>query len=328
MANAKRQRVLVTGALGKVGVRVVQAFHSAGWEVVASDVVRGVFDTPTADAPDPLGRGGATFRGTPPSNYQQADLTAAGDVLSMLLRFKPDVVVHVAAIPDLEHNSPSTVFCANVSMTFNVVEACVATGVPRLVYVSSEQAPGFFSNKVATAVGVEWHPDYAPVDEEHRCAPSNPYALSKQFGELLCDAAVLRAGGKLSAISIRPSWCQDERNIERNLGPHIRDQSLPQDGLWSYIDIYDLADAIVLAAQTPTPGHEVVYVAAADNIGNRDLAAAIKCHYPSTHVRPLDRVDASGISSAKAKRLLGWVPRRSWKDYLDNNGRLKTLSRL
>jgi hypothetical protein len=52
----------------------------------------------------------------------------------------------------------------------------------------------------------------------------------------------------VAVISIRPSWCQDERNIERNLGPLIRDHSIPQEGLWSYIDIYDLANAIVLAA--------------------------------------------------------------------------------
>jgi hypothetical protein len=31
-------------------------------------------------------------------------------------------------------------------------------------------------------------------------------------------------------------------------------------------------------------------------------------------------VDASGISSAKAHRMLGWQPKRSWRDYLDENG--------
>jgi nucleoside-diphosphate-sugar epimerase len=32
-------------------------------------------------------------------------------------------------------------------------------------------------------------------------------------------------------------------------------------------------------------------------------------------------VDASGISIAKARRLLGWNPTRSWRDYLDEDGR-------
>jgi UDP-glucose 4-epimerase len=96
-----------------------------------------------------------------------------------------------------------------------------------------------------------------------------------------------------------------------------------QEGLWSYIDIYDLADAIVLAASNTTlEGHEVLYIAAADNIGGRDLAQAMADHYgDAVPVRPLTRVDASGISCEKAGRLLGWTPRRSWRDYLDEQGR-------
>jgi nucleoside-diphosphate-sugar epimerase len=147
------------------------------------------------------------------------------------------------------------------------------------------------------------------------------YALSKHFGEQICDAAIRRTSGSIKIISIRPSWCQDERNIERNLGPLIRDLSIPQEGLWSYIDIYDLADAIVLAAASEVAGHEVLYISAADNIGGRDFAAAIERQYgQSIEMRPLDRVDSSGISCAKAKRLLGWEPKRSWRDYLDEQG--------
>ena len=140
-------------------------------------------------------------------------------------------------------------------------------------------------------------------------------------------------------------WTQ--RNIERNLGPLIRDHSIPQEGLWSYIDIYDLADAIVLSASagvssvcavlglhaqymtgrcnlSETAGHEVLYIAAADNIGGRDMAAAIQSHYgDAIELRELARPDASGISCAKAKRMLGWEPKRSWRDYLDEHGHAK-----
>lgn len=307
--NPGIRRVLVTGANGKVGMRVVQAFgaSTAGepWEVVATDVARGVFDTPgTKD----------------PWNYQQADLCDAGEVFSMVARFQPDAVVHIAAIPDIEHNAPHTIFTNNISATFNVVEACVQLGVKRLVNISSEQAPGFFSNHGPPA-GAVCTPKYCPVDEEHPMQPNNPYSLSKSFGEQICDAAVRRTSGALQIISIRPSWCQDERNIERNLGPLIRDHSIGQEGLWSYIDIYDLADAIVLSAACEVPGHEVVYIAAADNIGGRDMAKAMGKHYGDTvEVRMLSRPDASGISCEKARRLLGWAPKRSWRDYLDQEG--------
>ena len=73
----------------------------------------------------------------------------------------------------------------------------------------------------------------------------------------------------------------DERNITRNLGPLIRDASIPQEGLWSYIDIYDLAESIVLAATAETPGHEVLYIAAADNIGSSPLRRNRAAHAAS-----------------------------------------------
>ena len=37
-------------------------------------------------------------------------------------------------------------------------------------------------------------------------------------------------------------------------------------------------------------------------------------------LRELARPDASGISSAKAERILGWKAKRSWRDHLDTQG--------
>lgn len=45
-------------------------------------------------------------------------------------------------------------------------------------------------------------------------------------------------------------------------------------------------------------------------------------YYGNTiELRGLDREDASGITSAKAQRMLGWNPKRSWRDFLDVEGR-------
>ena len=44
----------------------------------------------------------------------------------------------------------------------DVVEACVALGVPKLVNISSEQAPGFFSNNGPPG-GAVVQPKYCPV---------------------------------------------------------------------------------------------------------------------------------------------------------------------
>jgi len=288
-------KVLVTGAHGKVGQATVTALQASGHEVTACDVARPVFDTPEPGAP----------------RYQQADLTDSGQAYAVVRGHH--AVVHSAAIPEPTQNPPHVVFGNNLMSTFNVLEAAVRFGVTRFVNLSSETVPGFFFPER------DFLPSYVPVDEAHPIAPQDPYALAKHFGEQLCDAAVRRSD--IRCTSIRPSWVQTPDNYARNLGPLLRDRSKLTPSLWAYIDVFDLADALVLAVQGDLVGHEVFYIASPDNVGGRDFAAALREHYgEAIELRPLERVDASGISSAKAQRLLGWNPKRSWRDHLDDHG--------
>jgi nucleoside-diphosphate-sugar epimerase len=291
-------RVLVTGARGKVGTATTAALIDAGHDVTCTDVMRGVFERPLPGEPA----------------YIQADLTHPGDAFAVVRGM--NAVIHAAAIPDPTHNTPATVFQNNIMSTFNVIEAAVRFGVSRFVNVSSETVPGFFFPERP------FLPDYVPVDENHRVRPQDPYALSKYFGELLMDAAVQRSD--IRCVSIRPCWVQHEGNYERNLGPQVRDPSLLSPNLWSYIDVYDLADALVLAAESNLPGHELFYIASPDNVGGVPFVEMVRKHYgEQIQIRPVDRKDASGISSAKAMKMLGYAPKRSWRDYLDDQGRLK-----
>ena len=288
-------RVLLTGSQGKVGRAASAALLAAGHQVTGVDVARPVFDRPEPGQAD----------------YVQADLTSAGDAYAVVRGH--DAVVHAAAIPEPTRNAPHTVFSNNLVATFNVLEAAVRWDVTRFVNISSETVPGFFFPERPVL------PAYVPVDEDHPIAPQDPYALSKHFGEQLMDAAVRRSD--LRCTSIRPSWVQTPDNYARNLGPMLRDRNETSAGIWSYIDVEDLADAIVLAVTTDLPGHEVFYIASPDNVGGRDLAAAVREHYgDAIEVRPLARPDASGISCAKAERLLGYRPTRSWRDHLDAHG--------
>ena len=292
-------RVLVTGAKGKVGSAAVSALLAAGHDVRASDLARGVFERTLPGEPD---------------EYVQADLTDAGDAFAIVRGV--DAVVHAGAIPDPTKNPPHVVFENNLIATFNVLEAAVRFGVGRFVNVSSETVPGFFFPERP------FLPDYVPVDEEHPIGPQDPYALSKWFGELLMDAGAARS--EIRCISLRPSWVQNQANYERNLGRQVRDPAVLSPNLWSYTDAYDLADAIVLAVGSDLPGHEVCYIAAPDNVGNRPLAELVRRYCgDEIEIRPLAREDASAISCAKAERLLGYSPRRSWRDYLDDEGRAR-----
>jgi UDP-glucose 4-epimerase len=292
-------RILVTGARGKVGSAAVANLIDAGHDVTSLDVGAPVFEAPEPGAPA----------------YMQADLADAGDAFAAVRGH--DAVIHSAAIPEPTRNPPHVVFRNNLMATFNVIEAAIRTGVPRVVNVSSETVPGFFFPER------EFLPDYVPVDEQHPIRPQDPYATAKHFGEQLMDAAVRRSD--LTGVSIRPSWVQWEGNYARNLSPALRDpENTPSASLWAYIDVYDLADALRLGAERDTPGHEVVYIASPDNHANRPLAELVRHHHgDAIELRELDREDASGISIRKARELLGYDPQRSWRDYLTEDGELR-----
>ena len=291
-------RILVTGARGKVGAATLPALLDAGHEVTALDVGAPVFEAPQPGAPA----------------YLQADLADAGDAFAAVRGH--DAVIHSAAIPEPTRNPPHQVFRNNLMATFNVIEAAVRFGVPRVVNVSSETVPGFFFAERP------WIADYAPIDEQHPTRPQDPYAIAKHFGEQLMDAATRRSD--LTGISIRSSWVQWEGNYAHNLSPALRDpENTPSPSFWSYIDAYDLADALRLAAEADTPGHEAIYIASPDNHANRPLADLVRHHHGNeVEVRAHGREDASGTSIARARELIGYAPQRSWRDYLSEDGEL------
>jgi len=283
--------VLVTGAAGMVGRAVVPVLRSAGHRVVATDLP-----------------------GALPAAGVHADLADAGQADALIGGAGFEAVVHAAAIPSPGQHPPHVVFANNTMATFNVIEACVASGVRRLVNISSV---GVLGLHYATR---RFLPDYLPIDEQHPLRPQDPYGLSKLFGEQLCDAAVRRS--ELRCISLRPAWVQDAASYAADLGPLIRAGQPRGVAGWPYIDARDLAGAACPAVTSDLPGHEAFYIAAPDTTGGIDLHAAWRTANPgsATHLRPLSRPDASGIDSGKAQRLLGWQVTRTWRDYLTDSG--------
>ena len=289
-------RILVTGARGKVGAATVHHLLRSCHDVTAVDIVAPVYERARE------------------VRYVQADMSDASHAAAVMPGH--DAVIHAAAIPNPVKNPPHVIFQNNVMATYNAIEAAERAGVARFVHASSETVPGFaYPTRY-------FHADYAPIDEGHRVAPQDSYALSKSVGEALMDAAVARSD--MTGVSVRPTWIQWEGNIERNVGPIVRARGADKSAsFWSYVAVYDVADLLVLAATGNLTGHEVLYAAAADNANGLPLHDLIQRHFGNgVELRTVPREDASGISCAKAVRLLGWKPSRSWRDWLDLDGYL------
>ena len=286
-------RVLVTGAMGKVGSAAARSLL-ANHEVVCTDLVQPNYDRLSRE---------------PGAMYIQADLREPGD--AFIVTRGCDAIVHCAAIPTDRNNTPHNVFRNNLLATFNLAEAAVSLGVTRVVNISSAAVASFASMDGRL-------PPYLPIDEDQPIYPHDSYSLTKYFGEQITSSITRRSS--VRCISLRPCWTQRASDYGSNLGPGIR-VAEPRLSRWSYVDIDDLADAIVLATESALPDHEEFYIAAAENAIGQPLEDLASIHFGGRLVvKPAQRTDASSVSSEKAYRLLGYVAKRSWRDYLRPDG--------
>jgi nucleoside-diphosphate-sugar epimerase len=223
-----------------------------------------------------------------------------------------DAVIHLGAIPNLAHHSAEHVFANNTTACANVAAACRALGIRRVVYSSS-----------VTVYNLAWQARNGgvarlPADESVPHRPNNAYALSKWVGEELFALAGLEWG--LCTASLRPSLV---------IGPdEYATRGRPRDehaagGLWGHVDSRDVAQAARLAAEklgttdALGPGNHPFNVNAAVAHARRPLADLLPQHFPQlAHLAPSLQGDQAAFGIEKARRLLGYAPRYSWRTEL------------
>jgi nucleoside-diphosphate-sugar epimerase len=279
-------RILVTGGLGRSGRWIVDRLADDGHEIRCVDQQSGESTRTNVDV-------------------RTADLTDRGDVYDLVTGFSPETVVHWAAIPHPLGHAGGHVFENNVLSTYNVLDAAGRVGAD-VVWASSESAFGFpFAEE-------DRFPDFLPLTEEHPLEPEDPYGTSKVVGEEVAEMVVRRDG--VSVASIRPSWIQYP-------GEYLcRDQDPHEEGtgnFWSYVDVRDIAGIVAAAVDADFEGHEPFMAAAADNWADRPTADLVEYHFGDLPEQCDLEGDQSGISTAKAGRLLDWQPAHSWREAAD-----------
>lgn len=292
-------RVLVTGSAGRLGRSVVISLAAAGHEVIGVDRAPGSPAEAAAVLP--------------------ADLTDLGEVHSVIARYRPEAVVHLAAIAVPFSRSEATTFRVNTQLAFNVCASSVALGVEKLVLASSPTVIGY------GAPG-GWKPSYLPLDEDHPAEPWNAYNLSKLVAEQTLQAFA-RSSETTRMAAFRPCFVvapEEWEGAPTQSGHTITERlDRPEIGgasLFNYLDARDAGEFVgALLAGLPLleANGEVFFAGAGDALAREPLNELLPAVMPGT-AGFADGLTgtAPAFSSAKAERLLGWTPKRSWRTEL------------
>lgn len=285
-----RMRIIVTGGTGKLGRTVVRTLREEGHEVWNLDQ---------------HGRRGGFIR---------VELTDYGQVIDAIAGVDDrhsgvDAIVHLAAIPAPGLESDAATFHNNMLATYNVFQAARRLGIRRIVSASSETVLG---------LPFDTPPPYIPVDEEYPARPESTYSLVKHLEEQLAIELVRWDPG-LSITALRFSNVMDPEDYEAFPG-FDADATLRKWNLWGYIDARDGAQAVSLALVKGQPGFERFIIAAADTVMSRPNAELVAEMFPDVPVRGDLGVNDTLLSIEKARRVLGYAPRHSWRDGRDAMG--------
>jgi UDP-glucose 4-epimerase len=155
-------RVLVTGGAGFIGSHLVDRLLAEGHEVAVIDNLKT----------------GKRANVNPQARFHEVDLTDPEATASVLNAELPQFVHHLAAQAGVRLSLVDPAYDARVNLIggLNLLEACRAIGVERVVYSSSGGA--IYGEK-----------EQLPIPEDVEIVPISPYGVSKYAFELYLRAA-------------------------------------------------------------------------------------------------------------------------------------------
>ena len=305
--SVNNKSVLVTGATGFVGSRLVVKMSEAGFSVIRA-----------------LRRAGSV------EGVVVGDIDGQTDWREALQGV--DVVVHLAArvhIMDDQASDPLAEYRkTNLDGTLKLAEAAVEQGVRRFVYLSSIKVNGESADA-----------DH-PFTEADTPQPQGAYAVSKWEAEQALMAFAQRSG--LEVVIVRPPLVYGpgvKANFQKLMGIVAKPYPLPLASVnnrRSLLGLENLVDFIVLCVTHPEAANEVFLVADAEAPSTpeliRKIAALRGMHcrlvcFPPALLRLAGKIlhknamvsrvcDSLVIDAAKARELLGWQPRVSLDEEL------------
>ena len=303
-------RVLVTGAGGFIGSHLCEDLVTAGASVRAlvrynSMQSHGMLEQLTQDI------------------YENVEVISGDvrDAFSMRRTVKGcEVVFHLAALIGIpySYHAPQSYVDTNVSGTLNVLEACLAEGVKRVLHTSTSEVYG-------TAC-------YTPIDEAHPLQGQSPYSASKIAADKLAESYY--RSFNLPVVTIRPFNCFGPRQSARAFIPAMIAQILREEKIFcgslrplrDYTFVKDTTAGFIACATVAGIEGATINVGSGRKISMGDLLNRImdKMNVSKEIVQNRTGFDRTRARCSKlicdntnARDLLGWSPRRSLDEGLN-----------
>ena len=307
-------RILVTGAAGFIGSRVVSLLTSDGHEVVGLDSLNDAYDPRIKDWRL------ARLQERPGLEFHRVDLSDVDQLSDIVASSRAEAVVNLAARAGVRESlkNPWVYYETNVIGTLNLLDLCRRHGVPKFVLASTSSVYGDSTDQ--------------PFREDMSTdRPLSPYAASKKAAEALTyayhhsegiDVTVLRyftvygPAGRPDMATFRfIRWiAEGDRVSVFGDGTQRRD--------FTYVD--DIARGTVSALKPL--GYETI------NLGNSQPASLLevialieqalgkRANISFGPPAPAD-VPATWADNTKAAGLLGWTPAVALTDGLERTVR-------
>jgi len=282
--------ILVTGAAGLIGGRLVNRLVAEGADVIATD-------RRAAEAP-------------PGAGWVTVDLTDAPSLLALMRDAQVRAVVHAGAIsgPMVAAGDPHQVMPVNVGGALNIAEAALRTGVERLIALSS-----------AGVYGPQATLD--PVREDAPLNATDIYGASKIAAETVLRA--YRHDHGLPAIVLRPSSVYGPGRTTacfiRDMIDHARRGDLlalaPEGACRrQFVHVDDVVAAILGALNAPRLDHFAFNVSGGTWLSEQEIAAQAALVLPGLRIasiaapaRCLDG-EMGPLDTARAQAAFGFSP--------------------
>ncbi|MEN6555403.1 MAG: GDP-mannose 4,6-dehydratase [Anaerolineaceae bacterium] len=300
--------MLVTGAGGFMGSRLVEALSSKGARVKAFVRYNSRADIGLLKAlPADVLAGVETVMGDL-RDEDALEKAAAGTAL----------VFHLGALISIPYSyqHPVEVVQTNILGTLAVLQACRKSG-SRLIHTSTSEVYG-------TALRV-------PIDEQHPLQGQSPYSASKIGADKLVES-YYRAFG-VPAVTIRPFNTYGPGQSARAVIPTIITQALQAQEIhlgnlearrdFTYLD--DTVAAFIKVAETPGIDGETFNLGSGQEVSIRELSEEIlfltgsqaRVVVDEERLRPeKSEVQRLLADNSKARRILGWEPKVSLREGL------------